>query len=97
MTDPDDIKRQKRLASLSQRVTKGEQAKHLLQQLEPFFEARRQAYYVELVARTRDYGEIYEAGVWKMVALDDLVRELDNDIGGGAMAERKLEELKTDD
>ena len=97
MADPQDTKRQKRLESLRRRANKGEQAKLILGQLESVFEARRQSYFMELVTRTRADGRVYDAGVWKMVALDDLVQELDNDIGGGIAAEQKLEELKKDD
>ena len=90
----EDIKRAKRMARLDIARIKGERAKLMLEQLEDVFEKRRQAYYVELVSKSRQEGAVSAATVWKMVALDDLVGDLDRDAGAGRIAERKLSELK---
>ena len=93
----DDIKRSKRIAKLDLDRVKGERARVLMDQLEPVFEQRRQAYFIEAVTETRKTGEAYAAAVWKMVALDDLVTDLDRDISRGSQAARKLQEMQETD
>ena len=89
---PED--RARRYDRLDKQRLKGVRAENVLREAEPFFEARRQAYFQELVTRTRQDGHIAEDVVWRMVALDDLVGDLDRDVGGGKVAEKKLEEMR---
>ena len=88
--------RTKRIARLDKQRLKGARAENVLRDMEPILEARRQAYFQELVTRSRREGRIAEDVVWRMVALDDLVQDLDRDVGGGRVADRKLEEMKRD-
>ena len=88
--------RARRMDRLDKLRIKGNVAVNLLREFEPFFEGRRKAYFQELVSRTRADGHVAEDIVWRMVALDDLIGDLDRDVGGGRAAEKKLEEMRTD-
>ena len=91
---PED--RTRRIERLDRQRLKGLRAESILEVLEPALEGRRQAYFQELVTRSRADGHVAEDVVWRMVALDDLVGDLDRDVGGGKVAERKLEEMRED-
>ena len=86
-------KRIQRLASLDQARMKGIQAEGRLKEFEPVLKAREVAYMRELIATTRTQGEVYDAAVWKLVALNDLVLDLDRAIERGQSAARKMQEL----
>ena len=89
----DEMERARRIVNLDKEVQKGRVAQTILQTMESALEARRQAYYIDLVTQSRKEGKVDEGTVWKMVALDDLVQDLDNDIAGGNIAARKLEKI----
>ena len=92
MTD----KRTQRIERLDRQRSKGVAAEAILTSLEPVLEARRQAYYRELIRIYRLERKIDESTVAKMAALDDLVLDLDNALAGGRVATRKLDEMAHD-
>ena len=89
MTD----KRTQRIERLDRQRTKGVAAEAILASLEPVLEARRQAYYRELIRIYRIERKVDETVVARMAALDDIVLDLDNMLAGGRVASRKLDEL----
>ncbi len=88
----DDIQKHNRdVARLDVTRARGDQAQVAKEALKPLIDARADAYYRDVVTNTRREGKVDEATIWKMVALDDLVSDLQKAISRGAIARRKLE------
>ena len=92
MTD----KRTQRIERLDRQRSKGAAAEAILASLEPVLEARRQAYYRDLIRIYRAERAVDETIVARMAALDDIVLDLDNMLAGGRVAARKLDQMAHD-
>lgn len=74
---------------LQQKVTKGVQARQQIDEYKPYLAKRQKVYLTELLMRART-GEPTESAVYKLLALDDVVNDLEQDIQTGKKAAQKL-------
>lgn len=77
--------------TLEQRVSKGVKARQELEEYSGRFQKLQARYLSELVFNARQ-GEPTESAVYKLVALDDVVSDLDQDVKTGVTAAQKLNE-----
>ena len=82
-----------RIARLDRRRLKGLEAENTLRQLEPRLRARQERYLRELVVNTKREGAVDSATVWKLVALGDIIQDLDSEVAKGRTAEKNLAEM----
>ncbi len=75
---------------LHKSVAKGVQARQELDEYKGKFAEMQRTYLTELLMRARA-GEPTETAVYKLVALDDVVNSLANDIQTGIRDQRKLD------
>ncbi len=84
----------KETTRLSAVAQKGENASVTMRQMVPVFEKLQTRYYRDLVINTRTKGEVDAQTVYKMMALDDLIQELDTASRRGGTASAKLEKQR---
>lgn len=85
--------RNKEINRLKKRQLDGRRASEYFEMFSRFKAEYDAAYKDRLVAETRNKGEVSEAEVWKLVALDDIEKDLAQAMRAGINAERKIDEL----
>ena len=70
----------------------GVRAQQQLDALKALVEQEQKDILAELMAKTRSSGEVYDAGVWQLIALDRVVENMVNRIYGGKRAARKMQD-----
>ena len=68
----------------------GVRAQQQLEMLKGLVEDEQKAILAELMAKTRSAGEVYDAGVWQLVALERLVQNMVDRIHTGKRAAKKM-------
>lgn len=92
MSTPMD--RIKQIETLDATRIKGARARQTREMVEDVLAKAQDRYMKELIARTRGDGAVYEAAVYKIVAISDIVQDLDNIVGRGERAAKKLNNMQ---
>ena len=87
------IDRFRRMNDLDAARLKGVLARQKIEAVESELAAQQEIYIKELMANSRVNGEVYDAAVWKMVAIQDVVQRLYDDVARGDHAAVKLSEM----
>lgn len=87
------IDRFRRMNDLDAARLKGVLARQKIEAVESELAAQQEIYIKELMANSRVNGEVYDAAVWKMVAIQDVVQRLYDDVARGDHAAVKLNEM----
>ena len=89
----DAAKRTAEIERLDIQRLRGQRAEQRLNDLGELMRVRQEDYLASLVGNTKRAGEVDSATVWKLVALEDVMGDLTDDIGTGQLAIRKLKAL----
>ena len=92
MMDPQ--KRTKEIERLDRLRLEGDRARYQREAIEEVFAEQHKRYVSLLIGKTRSQGDVSSPEVWKLVALDDMLQDLDQAVGEGRSAEKKLADLR---
>lgn len=89
----DSVLRFRRIEGLDNTRLKGVRARQQLEAIEAELAAQQERYIKELIAKTRTNGAVYEAAVWKMVGISDIVQKLYSEAAKGDRAAAILHDM----